>query len=440
MSRRAAELLGVSTLLALAAVGALTPEARAQPAAPAQEASVPARPGELPRLTAAQATALALERSRDVALADAQVALARERLERLSPLRNPELRVRNLSTRYLTERFDGLEVGLRWRPPVPGESELEQRKAAIQLAERRAEAQRLRADLSARVARAHARAVAEEALCGLQRRHAAAEARRSELVEGLVALGQRSVLQRTGARAALRRARAAQRRAEQRVADARRGLALELGLTEVGDLEPEPVPVVLLSSEELQDLLRRHRVEPELAQAGAALERDRLRHAAAGGLPWFSFVEVNYRAERDQPDSAELLFGVELPLFSGSGWLAGATAAGSGGDEAAPPPSQGLERAATAAYDAYRRALLDYDLARQEANALEEDAARVTQGAAEHATLAPDEVLTLQVLALEGRAEEWARRLAVDEALGELCRTLGVASSAALAARGAGRG
>jgi hypothetical protein len=72
-------------------------------------------------VTEQQVIELALKNSRKLQSLGTNVAIASYRFQASGKMRNPELRLSDISTRYYTDEFDELRVGLRFRLPRLGE-------------------------------------------------------------------------------------------------------------------------------------------------------------------------------------------------------------------------------------------------------------------------------------------------------------------------------
>ena len=107
-----------------------------------------AAPNTMP-LAREEAVALALSNSRQLQSLNTRVEIQEYRGS-AGWIDNPELRVRNLSTRSVDKDFDELEVGIRWRPPAPGEIAEERQQDHVRLWEQKVEALRARDWLASR--------------------------------------------------------------------------------------------------------------------------------------------------------------------------------------------------------------------------------------------------------------------------------------------------
>ena len=127
-------------------------------------------------LTTEEAVALALSNSRQLQSLDTKVEIQQYRLSG-GWIDNPELRVRNLSTRGVDEEFDELEIGIRWRPPALGEAAEQRQEGQVLLWEQRVEAQRARDWVASRVRGACADVIMYRELLGIAADRVANESR-----------------------------------------------------------------------------------------------------------------------------------------------------------------------------------------------------------------------------------------------------------------------
>ena len=104
-------------------------------------------------LTIEEAVALSLSNSRQLKSLDSKVEIQQYRRSG-GWIDNPELRIRNRSTKGVDKDFDELEVAIRWRPPALGEVAEQRQEGQVLLWEQTVEAQRARNWVASRVRRA----------------------------------------------------------------------------------------------------------------------------------------------------------------------------------------------------------------------------------------------------------------------------------------------
>ncbi len=380
-----------------------------------------------------QALGLAKARSRALQSLTLRQAIAEGRVEGVTGIRNPELRVGDVSTDYVQERFDDLELGLRWRPRRLGETDVERRRRELRVVEVSGEAIRLTQRLAAKVRRTHARLVFHEGLVTLRQRQLDVQVRRVEQVDGLVELGRRTVVYRTKARSLLAQARSALTRASHNRSRAERDLQRLVGAEGPLAAATSPTPRIPSSVDALVAVAMTRRPEAAVVKRHRLLtesqhERDRLRN-----VPWPSFVEAKYHVDARDPDRVELLFGLDLPLWdwNEANIRVGALATDRQETEAAAL----IERVGDEVREAHAlwlEAYLDWELTAADSKALIEQARFVVERAAVHGTVPPDELSELELLVLTTQEQVLGKRYGVDRSVAELCLAIGVEGPADL--------
>lgn len=383
----------------LAALGAAAPAfgqphelARAEPAAPDTIA-----------LTTEEAVALALRHSRQLQSLDTRVEI-QELRGSAGWIENPELRVRNLSTRSVNEDFDELQVGLRWRPPAPGEAAEQRQESQVQVWEGKVEARRARDWLASRVRRACADVTLYRELVGLAADRVCNETRRIAQIEAMVGLGRRSIVYYTNAQTEVRDARNEYSRRILALGDEERRLQRLTGAPSPIDVIPESLPEVTQTQDQLLAIAYERRPEVALVEARQCLavrrrERERWRR-----WPRLSFIEASRHREAGAGDWHEFMLGVEVPLFGRNGGRRQATELGILRKETESLAiRERIEDEVRDAVAAYTEARLAWQLARDDGQVMIAEARRVIAEAHQHDTLPADEVLELERAILDTR-------------------------------------
>jgi outer membrane protein TolC len=386
-------------------------------------------------LSETDAVQRALQTSRQLEALDNDVAIAEGRRESAGALRNPQLRVRDLSTEYLHDNFNQLTLGLRWWLPRLGDTREQVEKAEFKVTEARVEAARTRLDVAARVRHSYAELVYLEQVVLIRSARLALESRRLELVERMKDLGQRSVVYFTKARMRLGESRSELSRLEQRRNETRRDLARRVGLAvdAVPRVLAEPLPEQVASLDQLLVVASGHRPEEALVRQRRALalaqyERERLKR-----VPWINFVQANYHVDSTDRDWGELMLGIDLPLFN---WNTGAIRATeldvARKETRSAALAERLENELRDRYAAWRDALLDWQLSTADAETLVSNARAIIEQAQVHETLPSDEVVEMQLAVEDAREIVCTKRFRLAEALIDLMRTVGVDEPAEL--------
>lgn len=344
-----------------------------------------------------EAVRLALANSRQLRSLETQVSIQEHSVQAAGSLDNPELRLRNLSSRSGGERFGEMEIGLRWRPPQPGERAEARQQGQVRLWEEKTETLRARHWLASRVRRACADIRLYRALVGLATLRVANEARRIEQIQGMVDLGRRSIVYYTKAKLEVTQAKNERNRYLRALHDEERRLQRLTGAGAPVEIaaETEP-PAIDLERETLLEIAYAHRPEIALARrrqelAGASYKRQGRR------LPTLSFIEISHHREQGDNDWQELTLGLELPVFGATG--SRKTAAALSVDRTENEMLVARERVADEvddAFAAYSEARLAWKLARDDGQLLIEEATRVIGQAQTHGSVRADEILELE--------------------------------------------
>ena len=413
---------GLLLTLVLAAIGA-----RAEGPGPvdphAEEATVA---GTTP-LTTEEAVGLALTNSRQLQSLNTMVEIQDYRSHSTGRRDNPELRVRNLSTRNENERFDELEIGLRWRPPALGAAAEERQRGQVGLWERKVEAQRAGDWLGSRVRRACADVILYRELVRLAAARVDNETQRIVQIKTMVDLGRRSIVYYTKAKMMVSEAKNEHTRYLQALGEEERRLQRLLGVSTTIDVASEPLPEVNRDRQELLAIAYAHRPEIPLVESRQRLAVKQHQREDRRRLPWISFVEVSHHREQGADDWQELMFGVELPLFGHNGGRSKATRLGIARKEVqALAIREGIEDEVYDTFSAYDEARLTWQLVRDDGQLLIEDASRLIAEASAHGTIHADEVLELERTIMDTRVILARRRRELAHTIYFLWYALGI--------------
>lgn len=293
----------------LVAVGAVAPGSGQLEEPPLAESAAPA---DAVRLTTEAAVALALSNSRQLKSLDTKVEIQQYRRSG-GWIDNPELRVRNLSTRSVDEHFDELEVGIRWRPPALGEAAERRQEGQVQLWEQKVAAQRARNWVASRVRRACADVIMYRELVRIASDRVDNEARRIIQIKSMVDLGRRSIVYYTKAKMMVSEARNERTRRFQSLSEEQRRLRRLTGTASAIDVVFEPLPAVKGVQETLLSIAYTHRPEVQLVEARQQLAIKRHQRQRQRRWPQLSFVEVSHHRERGADDRHEIMFGPSIP-------------------------------------------------------------------------------------------------------------------------------
>ena len=270
------------------------------------------------RLSEAEAIKRATEQQAPQRQAQRRVAAAQARLD-FAPyaVKNPELRLQDISTEYLErDRNQQFQIGLRWQPPGYGELGEKTAKARLSWADETLKARELRLTLVGQVRAVYAELALLQESAALALGRAELEERKRKAVAALLALGQRTLMDQVKSQTRALKAAGEAAQLSARLTAQHERLAALIG--EPGDFAVEALaeeaPQLRYSA--LLALALRERPETARLKAYESDEKAHYRAARLMLLPAFSFVELAYHYESRKKDSAELMIGLELPLFN----------------------------------------------------------------------------------------------------------------------------
>lgn len=377
-------------------------------AAPGEGGQDPGTPGgdrkEL-ALTIEETVAIGLRNNPRVGLLESEADLRTYRMRSLDWIDNPEIRVRNLGARRGRARIDEFEVGIRWRPPAPGEAKVRRQRRQVTMWERRAEAIRERHWLASRVRRSCADLAMYAELARLASRRIENESRRISQIETMVDLGRRSIVYLTKARTAVAEARQTHLRTLHALREEERRLRRLTGVSARIQLAAEPLPEIAGNEAELVALACANRPELRLAEERHQLALDRHDFESRRLLPQLSFLEVSRHVEGAEDDWHELAFGVELPMFNrNADNLAGLSLAVADSELEAAAVRQRIADEVCEGLSDYTEALFARNLTRREGEAVIQAAALVVVQTHDHPTVPADELLELERTIMDAQA------------------------------------
>ena len=362
-------------------------------------------------LSREEAVAIALTNSRRLQSLNTKVEIQEHRGS-AGWIDNPELRIRNLSTRSGDEDFDELEVGIRWRPPAPGEIAQERQQDHVQLWEQKVDAERATDWLASRVRRAYADVILYRELVRIASDRVDNESTRITQIEAMVHLGRRSVVYYTKAKMVVSDVRNEHIRRLRSLSEEERRLQRLTGAGSPIEVVAREIPAMRESRDALLTIAHNHRPEVQLVKARQQLAIERHRRERLRRWPRLSFVEVSRHREQGAGDWHEVTFGVEIPLFGRDGGRAKATSLGIIRKETQYlAVRERIEDEVNETFAAYNEAVLAWQLAGDDGLLLIEDASSVIAEASAHGTVPADEVLELERAILDTRATiAWRRR------------------------------
>ena len=370
----------------------------------------------------------ALKNSRKLQFLNTNVEIAEYRLKSSGLVDNPELRIRDISTRYYTQEFDEMSIGLRWQFPKPGQLGEEKQEADVRFWERKVDEIRYRQELIARVRRTYADVILYDQLVKLAQKRVELEDERINVIEKLTNLGRRSIVYFTKAQMWLAEAKNDYTRALQNQVLARRRLAKRTGIPEDTPLIYEELPEVTQEVEQLVDIAYANRPEIKLIDQRIELanKQNKLEHLKL--LPWPNFVEMSYHREKQRyEDWGELRMGIYLPIFN---WNIGnikATALAVKKKEGESDAiRESIEEEVRTAFIAYKDLLLDFNNFQENSKNLINNAQKVITQANKYSALLQDEVYEMELTIIDTKKLLSEKRCNLVHALMDLYYTMGI--------------
>lgn len=364
----------------------------------------PANKGAL-TLTVEETVALGLRNNPRLHPLETEASVRTHRVRSLDWVDNPELRVRNLAARRGSGRFDEVEIGIRWRPPAPGEAGSRRQRRQVALWERRVEALRERHWLASRVRRSCADMAMHAELARLAALRVENEDRRISQIEAMVDLGRRSIVYFTKTKAAVAEARQGHLRSLHALREEERRLGRLTGISGEIRVLSQPLPKISLESDQLLAHAYANRPELTLAEEQLQLAIERRKLETWRMLPQLSFLEVRRHFERTTEDWHELIFGLELPLFNrNSDNMESFSLAVSGREHRVLAVRERIADEVRETLSDYSEALLARDLTLAEGETLIRAASLVIAEAQAFPTVPADEILELERTILDARA------------------------------------
>lgn len=371
---------------------------------------------------------LALKNSRKLQSLGTNVAIANFRLQASGKMRNPELRLSDISTRYYTEQFDELRAGLRFRLPALGELGEEKQEARVDLWDRKVEEIRYRQEFVARVRQDYADVLMYDHLAEIARQRVAKADERIQIIEKLVELGRRSVVYFTKAKMWHAESKNDLALALQNQSLARRKLAKRTKMPEDTPLVMTELPEVIQDVDELIKLAIERRPEIQLVQQRIELAYKQRRFEYLKLIPWFNFIELSYHAEKERrEDWGEFMAGINLPLFDWNiGNIKATSLAVKKKEDESEAIKESIAEEVRSAYNIYKDLLLDWKTFNASADELIANATKLVNEAKQHETLMPDEVVEMDWTIFDTQKLLAEKRRKLAHALADLYFAIGI--------------
>lgn len=424
MTRRFRSIAPIFALCVLLALSGALPPAWGEQGGRAASA-----PPRLVVFTETEALDLAVKNSEELKFLEMNVRIAQERVRSAGGVENPEVRFRDISTYYFTDKVDQLQVGLRWNPPRLGELGRDKQEAQVVLFEKRLEVSEFKLAFLRRV-RVQAALVETqiEQLSKAETRFDLEDKRLADVVE-LVKLGRRTVIYLTKARLRHLQSQNELKVLRQTVKSNRRELASLLGLPGEAQVTLDPFTPVGLTLDQLQSYALQNRMEIKLASERQKLTARESRYERLKLVPWFSFIEIGYRYEPDKTDRVELVFGLELPLFNFNlGNIAATDEAVQKRELQQTSTRERIRDEVAEAFALYEEALADEQTFNSESQEMLLTVEKLIEEAKAQGTLLSDEVMELMLTSIEIHQIQIQKRYLLLEAWYTLCEAVGAES------------
>ncbi len=413
----------------------------------AQEESMLPDPGNVntitgPVLSEQDVVNQALEYSRKLKSYSTNVQIAEYRYKSSGLLENPELRLRDITTRNINESFDEVQVGLRLRFPDLGELGQERQQAQVEIWKQKVEEIRYQQKLVARIRRNYATVLMYDRQAELDFQRVRKEKERINIVKHMVELGNRSVVYYTKAKMWQAAASNDYTRTIQKQSLVRRELAKRSGISENAEFVMDDLPEIKLDPENLIQLAIQNRPEIELVRQRITLAERRNKYERLQRFPWLNFVEVSYHNEdRRDENWSEVMLGLKLPLLDRNrGNIKAADLAARMKESEYDAIRESIEDEVRLAYTVYKDLLLDWNNFRVYANELISNAQTVVEQAKQHEVLLPDEVMEMELTIIDTKKLLNEKRQNLAHALIDLYYAIGIENYDQIIANGAGRG
>jgi outer membrane protein TolC len=353
--------------------------------------------------TESQIVQLALKYNPSVQSLNTRVKIAEYQLKSSGRIRNPELRISDVSTRYYTNEFDKLRTGLRWRMPQPGELGEEKQQAKVEYWERQVNAIRHRQDFIASIRKDFADVIMYDRLAELEQERLVKEAERMKIIETLFNVGSRTVVQFFKAKMQHMNSQNDLNRTLQNQQMARRKLASLTHIQESSPLVANDIPEITEELSALITLAVKSRPEIELEKQRSELAGKKKKAEYMKLIPWPRFIEISYHMEKNRArDWGEFMTGINLPLFN---WNRGNIKASNLIMETRAreykAAIESIENEVRSAYLNYRDQFIEMKNFQSSARQLISYADTITQEAHQHGTLMADEILEIELTVID---------------------------------------
>ena len=380
------------------------------------------------RLSEQDVVDMGLEYSRKLKSFNTKVKIAEHRYESAGQIENPELRLSDVSSQYLSNEFDELEVGLRWKTPDLGELGEKKQQAQVNIWERKVQQIRYQQQLVSRIRRNYATVLMYDEQVKLANERILKENERLNVIKKLVELGDRSIVYLTKAKMWHAEAKNGNTRAIQKQNLERREIANRSGIPVQAEFILADLPEVLLDIDDLIDLAIENRPEIGLVQQRIELAVSQNDYEKQKRIPWLSFAEMSYHKEKkSNRDWGELKMGISLQIFNwNSGNIDATDLAVKNKEDELNAIHESIDDEVRLAYSIYKDLLLDWKNFKLYTDELISNTQTIVDQAKEHKVLMPDEVIEMELTIIDTKKLLSEKRRNLAHAMIDLYYTIGI--------------
>ena len=378
-------------------------------------------------LTVEEAVTRALKNNRKLKSLDTSVMMRRNRLDSATGVANPELRIKDISTKYFTETFDEITIGLRWRIPGLGDISLKEQQAKVRYHEARVDKDIATLELCRKVRKTYADIIYYQTQAGLIKDRIRIEQLRIKQIEKMTNLGRRSIVYFAKSKMWLEDAISESAKISKRLMQANKKLQRLTNVSAVLQLVPDELPEVDDDEEHLLVIASNNRSELGLFRERMLLAEKEYNMQRYKLIPWFSYIEADYHLEYGKPDWGEFMIGIELPLFNfNQGNIEATRLSMDKRQIKLDAVKEDISTDLTRAFDIYREYLLDWKTGSDNARKIIVTVNTIIEENKQHETIPIDEIIELERTVLDTRQKLADRRHKLAHSLYDLYFSLGV--------------
>jgi len=381
-------------------------------------------------LTEDDAVSLALQNSRKLKSLDTSVAIRKNRLDSSTGVANPELRIKDISTKYFSDSFDEITIGMRWKFPGLGDLSLKKQQAKVRHREAQVDKDIAILELCRKVRKTYADIIYYQRQAEIFEERVEIEKQRIKQIEKMSNIGRRSIVYFAKSKMWLEDAKSESAKIKKRLTQAQKKLQrytnitgkIKLVLNELPEITNEESNLVLVANENRSELgLFRERML--LAEKEYNMQRYKL-------IPWFSYIEADYHLEYGKADWGELMIGIELPLFNfNSGNIEATRLSIDRKQIKLDAVKEDIATDLTRALNVYKEYLLDWKTGKVNAEKIIVTVNQIITENKQHETIPVDEVIELERTVLDTKQKMAKRRHDLAHSLYDLYFSLGIRSS-----------